>query len=286
MCATRQNKAAKSASAGAHSATGRASTTALAAVETGLGPDRSTNEKGRLPVVLPGTRSPLDPSRALKVGGHGQPREHVRRVQRDRLIDGFVQVVAEDGYDAAGIKSICRRAGVAFNTFYEYFDTKEELFLVAYDAGVQILFDRVGEAYLAGDVPWSERVEAGIGEFLQILVDNRPFARFFAIEAVKVGPNAMKRVDEDFERSFIMFAEATPAAGLAMEVSDLVPLVIGGIYARVYTYIRANRFDRLLELRPILVEFALASFSGSGTSPLGVGPGRRGPGRTRGRHVR
>ena len=95
--------------------------------------------------VLPGTRSPLDPSRALKVGGHGLPREHVRQVQRDRLIDGFVQVVVEEGYDRAGIKAICRRAGVAFNTFYEYFETKEELFLIAYDAGVTILFDRVAQ---------------------------------------------------------------------------------------------------------------------------------------------
>jgi AcrR family transcriptional regulator len=182
-------------------------------------------------------------------------------VQRDRLIDGFVQVVAEEGYDGAGIKTICRRAGVAFNTFYEYFDTKEELFLVAYDAGVTILFDRVGQAYLAGDVTWKERVEAGLGEFLQILVDNQPFARFFAVEAVKVGPAVMKRVDADFERSFAMFAHATPTPGLALQASDLVPLVIGGIYARIYTYIRADQIDRLPELRPILVEFAVASFS-------------------------
>ncbi len=133
------------------------------------------------------------------------------------------------------------------------------------------MFDRVSEAYLAGDASWAEWIESAIGEFLQILVDNRPFARFFAIE---VGPKAMKRVDEDFERSFTMFSEATPAAGMAMRVSDLVPLVIGGIYARVYTFIRANQFDRLPGLRPILVEFAVASFSGSG-SPVGVpGPGR------------
>ena len=148
---------------------------------------------------------------------------------------------------------------------------------------VKVLFDRVSEAYLAGDVSWAERVESAIGEFLQILVDNRPFARFFAIEAVKVGPKAMKRVDEDFERSFTTFSEATPAAGMAMRVSDLVPLVIGGIYARVYTFIRANQFDRLPGLRPILVEFALASFSGSG-SPVG-GAGPRSGKRTR-QHVR
>jgi AcrR family transcriptional regulator len=234
--------------------------------ELGATNEATTSEDTSGPVVLPGTRSPLDPSRALKVGGHGQPREHVRQVQRDRLIDGFVQVVTEEGYDGAGIKAICRRAGVAFNTFYEYFETKEELFLVAYDAGVTILFDRVGQAYLAGDVPWSERVEAGIGEFLQILVDNQPFARLFAVEAVKVGPNVMKRVDADFKRSFAMFANATPTPGLAMDASDLVPLVIGGIYARIYTYIRANQFDRLPELRPILVEFALASFSRTATS--------------------
>ena len=175
--------------------------------------------------------------------------------------------MAEEGYDGAGIKSICRRAGVAFNTFYEYYDTKEELFLVAYDAGANVLFDRVGEAYVAGDVSWAERVEAGIGEFLQILVDKQPFARFFAIESVKVGPRVMKRVDEDFERSFAMFAGATPHPGLSMPVSDLVPLVVGGISARVYSYIRANQFDRLSELRPILAEFATASFSESRSSP-------------------
>jgi len=49
----------------------------------------------------------------LKVGGHGQPRKYVRQVQRDRLIDGFVQVVAEDGYDAAGIN---RKTAIAYDT--------------------------------------------------------------------------------------------------------------------------------------------------------------------------
>jgi AcrR family transcriptional regulator len=238
--------------------------------EPGATDEATTSGDESGPAVLPGTRSPLDPSRALKVGGHGLPREHVRQVQRDRLIDGFVQVVTEEGYDGAGIKTICKRAGVAFNTFYEYFDTKEELFLTAYDAGVTILFDRVGQAYLAGEVPWRERVEAGIGEFLQILVDNQPFARFFAVEALKVGPNVMKRVDADFERSFSIFANATPTPGLDMNASDLVPLVIGGIYARIYTYIRANQIDCLPELRPILVAFALASFNQTGTTPRTV----------------
>jgi AcrR family transcriptional regulator len=277
MCATRQRRAAEPASEQARPvepvAIPETVSTVVSADQPGAAEEEPPSDEGAVRAVLPGTRSPLDPSRALKVGGHGQPREHVIQVQRDRLIDGFVQVVAEEGYDGAGIKSICRRAGVAFNTFYEYFDTKEELFLVAYDAGVNILFDRVGEAYLAGDVSWAERVEAGIGEFLQILVDNQPFARFFAIEAVKVGPNVMKRVDEDFERSFAMFAGATPNPALSMPVSDLVPLVIGGIYARVYSYIRANQFDRLSELRPILAEFAMASFGGGRSSPpLGDGP--------------
>jgi hypothetical protein len=118
MCPTRQPKTAKSVTTTARPATRAATPKAATTDEPEPGSEEATSDEAYAPVVLPGTRSPLDPSRALKVGGHGQPREHVRQVQRDRLIDGFVQVVTEQGYDAAGIKSICRRAGVAFNTFY------------------------------------------------------------------------------------------------------------------------------------------------------------------------
>src|SRR5580658_508353 len=94
-------------------------------------------------VVLPGTRSPRDPARSLPPGGHGLSREHVAEVQRDRLVDAIVQVVADKGYDGATVKAIVHQAGVGLNTFYEHFRSKEDLFLAAYDRGVPTLLESV-----------------------------------------------------------------------------------------------------------------------------------------------
>jgi AcrR family transcriptional regulator len=214
-------------------------------------------------VVLPGLRTARDPARALKIGTQQHSRVHVAEMQRERLMDAFVQVVADNGYESAGIKLVCQRAGVAFSTFYVHFRSKEHLFLAAYDAGVEILFKVAGDAYLAGDVPWRQRVEAGLGSFLQTLSDNPAFARFFSVEVHKVGPEARRRIDDSFESAFGMFMNATPSRGLAIPVEELGPLVIGGIYSRIHTYIRTGRARELPDLRGTLTEFAVAVFRGS-----------------------
>ena len=211
-------------------------------------------------IKLPGFRSPLDPSRALRVGGRGLPREHVSQVQKERIIDAFVQVVAENGYEGAGIKAICRRAGVAFNTFYEFFSTKEELFLSTFDVGVDILLESAGAAFRTEDAPWENRVENSIRVFLQILADNPSFARFAVVEVHKVGPGAMYRVNQQFEAAFTMFSDAVPAPGLSMTTPELLPLVIGGIYTRIYSYIRTGKTELLPELLPNFMEFVQAMF--------------------------
>lgn len=219
-----------------------------------------TSTRGEGKIQLPGSRSPRDPERLLRFGVQHHSRAHVAAMQQERLIDAFVQLVAEYGYEAVGIKRLCQEAGVAFNTFYEHYRSKEQLFLAAYDMGVEVLFDVAGEAYLAGDVPWRDRVEAGLLSFLQVLADNPAFARFFALEVHKAGPEARGRIDGAFEAAFGMFLNATPTRGLALPVEELGPLVIGGVYSRIYTYIRTGRVRDLPSLCPVLVEFALAVF--------------------------
>ena len=233
--------------------TGESGTSADVEVEAG---EEAEEDRGKLPGYL----SPLDPSRRLKVGGHSNSREHVVQVQRDRLIDAIVRLAADEGYEYCGIKPISRHAGVAFNTFYDHFDTREELFLVAYDRGVRVLFGVVTAAFLTEDASWEERLEAGIVRFLSILSDNPAFARFFIIEAVKVGPEAMDRIDKAFDAAHTMFASADPAQDQSTGADEAVPLVIGGIYSRISYYLRSGRADQLPELAPILTEFVLANF--------------------------
>ena len=227
-------------------------------------------------VVLPGLRSPRHPSRALR-RGRNSAREYVREVQESRLIDAVVQVVAEQGYDAVGIRDICRCAGVAMNTFYEYFESKEAVFIAAYDAGVQIILMEMGKVYATGDVPWEDRIRAALDCFLHILSYNPAFACIFSVEAQKAGSAALNHIEATFAGALVMFADAVPVQRLSMRPEELMPLALGGIYAGIYMYVRAGRVDRLPELLDNLTAFIGALFEGrdAGSKPVKRGASSR-----------
>ena len=82
------------------------------------------------------TRPPADPP--LPRGRHAAPREVVWESQRGRLLAAMAEVVASKGYGAVAVRDVIARAGVSRKTFYEHFDNKEECFLAAYDAGVEV----------------------------------------------------------------------------------------------------------------------------------------------------
>lgn len=207
-------------------------------------------------VVLPGSRSPQDPARLWRVRSKSLPKTHIDRIQRERLIDAFVQVCAREGYESAGVRSTCKAAGVAYNTFYDHFNSKEELLLAAYDEGVGQLFACVGDAFSeTREKPWETRVTTAVDVFLQILLQNPDFARFFVVEAVKAGSAAVTHIDESVQHSFLVFGGAAPREGLHLQTRDIMPLVVGGIFQTLYRTISAGDMDRLSNLGPILTEF-------------------------------
>src|SRR5690606_6312736 len=104
--------------------------------------------------VLPGSRSALDPDRAIKPGRHGLSPETVAGIQRERLIDAFVQVVAERGFAHTTISRVTEAAGVTKKTFYAHFSDLDDCFLAAYRRGMDILLARMTEAYEA-EASWT-----------------------------------------------------------------------------------------------------------------------------------
>ena len=69
----------------------------------------------------------------LPPGRHGLPRDFVVHNQRERLIAGLAEAVAEKGYGGTTIADITRHAAVSRRTFYEHFDGKDECFVAAFD---------------------------------------------------------------------------------------------------------------------------------------------------------
>ncbi|MFM8439647.1 MAG: TetR/AcrR family transcriptional regulator, partial [Candidatus Kapaibacterium sp.] len=56
----------------------------------------------------------------------------IRTAKRDLLVRAAVTVFSQKGFHAAKMQEIADAAGVGKGTMYEYFDTKDELFLAVY----------------------------------------------------------------------------------------------------------------------------------------------------------
>jgi len=127
--------------------------------------------------------SMLRPSTKLRVS-----REEKARETHMRLLEAAAQVVGEDGYADASVAKITRLAGVAQGTFYNYFDSRQEIFdrLLPY-MGRQML-DHIRET-VAADLTGAAREEARLRAFFGYLIAHPAFYRIL-YEAEIFAPRA------------------------------------------------------------------------------------------------
>jgi AcrR family transcriptional regulator len=184
------------------------------------------------------------------------------------MIDAMAETVAEKGYAATTVADVVARAGVSRRTFYEHFADREDCFLAAYDAGVEIMLDHlVAQAAADEGGSWRERVRRGVRAYLEILAAEPAFARTFLIEVLAAGPRALARRAEVHERFVGLLREQ---AALARQEHPELPelpdavftAIVGGVNEVVSTWIRDGRGDRLTELEPALTYLQLALLAG------------------------
>jgi len=201
----------------------------------------------------------------LPPGRHGLPREFVSRNQRERLIAGLAEAVAENGYAGTTIAHITRHAAVSRRTFYEHFNSKDECFIAAYDTVMTELNRRVNEAF-EQEEEWPQAVQAGLAAMLDFLISEPHLARLSMVEALVAGPVVVERYDAAIQ-SLVPYFEAG-RKGRSREVlaglsSTTEEALIGGIVSLISRRIFADRTDELEALLPDLVEFALTPYLGS-----------------------
>lgn len=118
-------------------------------------------------------------------------REEKSQLIRESLFRSAGEVVGEMGYGDASIALITSKAGVAQGTFYNYFDTRQEILDQLLPTLGHDLLSIVGEAQAEGN-NFSESEERGFRAFLTFL-DQVP--QFFRIlnEARNMAPIAHER---------------------------------------------------------------------------------------------
>lgn len=221
--------------------------------------------------VLPGSRPPLGPDRVVPRGRHGHPREEIQRVHRARLLDAFVEVVGEVGYENTKVVEVCKRAGVSNRAFYATFSDKETCYLDAFDIGTGFLVEEVTRAYDSASGPWTTRVRAGIETAMAYLAANPAFARFCTIEPPRVGPAAVERLNSVIENCrHRLEADQRAIATPALRDGPREAVLVGSIVRPIFGFIEEGKTEDLPGLVPSLVDFLSLAVLGTDTasSPL------------------
>ena len=201
----------------------------------------------------------------LPPGRHGLPREFVAHNQRERLIAGIAEAIAESGYAGTTIAHITRHAAVSRRTFYEHFASKDECFVAAYDTVMAELRERVGQAFDEED-DWPHAVRAGIAAMLRFLAAEPNLARLCMVEALVAGPVVVERYDSAIQ-SFVPYFQSGRDGRSPEVLSRLSPTteeaLVGGMMSLISRRIIAGKTDELETLLPDLVEFTLTPYLGS-----------------------
>jgi AcrR family transcriptional regulator len=195
----------------------------------------------------------------LPPGRHGLSRVFVAENQRERLLNGVVDAVAEHGWNATTIARITKAAKISRRTFYEHFEGREDCFLAAYE----MIEAHVLEAMLAApgaDGPWPDRIRARLAALLDALARDAAVARCFLIEPLAAGGEIAARYREAMGLLAATLRPEPPPTQLNMEVRDQA--LIGGIATLIVRRLNAGGARRLSELLPDLTELALAPYLG------------------------
>ena len=128
----------------------------------------------------------------LPRGRHGLSREEVVQSQRERIFRAMAEVMAEKGYVATSVADVLRAAKVSRETFYEQFDSKEDCFMSAHAAAVEVVMASAAAAPPATGTPL-ERFDRGLKTLLDSIADHPERSRLFMIEVYAAGPQALER---------------------------------------------------------------------------------------------
>jgi AcrR family transcriptional regulator len=210
-------------------------------------------------------------------GQHQLSREFIAQHQRARIVQALALEVSEKGYRAVTVADIVKRAGIARNTFYENFGSKEDCFLAAQKFAMSAALGRVVEA--AGEIDdWPYRVQAGLAAFLQFVAEEPALARTCMVDALAAAPTSVRYYEESLQAFVSLFRLGRDVSPHGQELPEtLEEALIGGVFWILYQRLLVAQPETIEDLLPELVEFALTPYLGAGAARAVASEGDRAP---------
>lgn len=188
----------------------------------------------------------------------------VLQFERERLLDGVLEELAEKGHDNVEVAAAMRRVGLDDNEWLVRYPDVESCLFAAYDQLTERLRRVIWQA-CAGEDEWPRRVGRGLAALLEEIAAQPWVGRVLTRTFPAIGPDAYTRYQEFVEGFAPMLSGGRELcdAGVVLPV-DVELLAVGAAEAIVVDEIEAERAAGLPQLGPEILYSVLVPFLGPG----------------------
>jgi AcrR family transcriptional regulator len=199
---------------------------------------------------------------AVPTGRHGLPADIVAAHQRERLLNGTIEMVAKRGYRGTSIDHIVKAARVGHVAFYDLFDGKEDCFLAAFDRIVEETSETLGAA-VSSEMDWAEQICSALGALLDLIAADPGRARVGLVEVQAAGRNAYARYEKAIDRAIPKLREGRAQGVEAAALSDtLEEAILGGVAWILHQRLVKGEIEKIGELLGETIQIALSPYLG------------------------
>lgn len=175
----------------------------------------------------------------------------------------MIELVADHGFAAVDVGTICERADAARAHFNRCFADLEDCFLVLHDETMEELCVRV-DAACAGRQAWHDRIWAAGTTAMRYLQEDSVRARFLVVSVNGSGSGAQERRDRIVQRiaDFLDGGRGEVAGERSMSRCT-AEIAAGAVYNTILAKVESGSIDRGEEFLPELIYLATMPYLGA-----------------------
>ncbi len=186
----------------------------------------------------------------------------VSSAKRQMILEGMLEVVGQNGYEAASVRMVLGRTGLYRQAFYDEFADVDACYLEAFDFGVAQLEAAVRAAGGAEE-SWQGRLRAGLDALLAALEADPDLGRALFVEVHAAGSEALERRSEAMKR-VTDFIDSARHASTGLEAPPPIAAegIVAGMHAVLHAKLASHEDDGFAKLLPDFMYFAVLPYFG------------------------
>jgi AcrR family transcriptional regulator len=201
-------------------------------------------------------------TREVEANPHSPKLELVNSSKREKILEGMLEAVGAEGYDATSVRTVLDRTGLYRQAFYDEFADKDSCYLAALEMGIGRLEATVARA-AASEESWRGKLRAGLGALLDRLDEEPDFGRGVIVEVHAAGPEALSRRAEALKKAADFIDLARFDSGEGEAPPQIAPEgIVAGIHAIVHSRLSTGATDGFRGLLPEFMYFAVLPYFG------------------------